>query len=217
MQPPTPQDFFRENSNTEFRAFPPIPAEVNSKKKLREIMVRNRSEIPYSEQIVAAAAVREFVRAWPPFRDAHCVCSYISLRSEMPTPGIILRVLESGKSVIVPKVFGETLRFFRIKNLTDDLERGGFGVLEPRENCEEVSADQADICLIPGLAFDQHGNRIGYGKGFYDRFLATLPNSIPTLGLAFDQQVFDAIPFTMNCDVPVKFLVTPSRGIFATK
>lgn len=217
MQSPQQKQPLRENSDMDFRPFPPVPAGVDSKKKLREVMVRNREEIPYSEQITAAASVREFVRAWAPFRDADCVCSYISLRSEMPTAGIILRVLESGKTVIVPKVFGNIIRFFRIKNLTDDLVRGTFGVLEPNETCEEISAEEAGVCLIPGLAFDRHGNRIGYGKGFYDRFLATLPKSIPTIGLAFDQQVFDAIPFTMECDVPVKFLVTPNRGIFATK
>lgn len=196
--------------------FPPAPSDADTKRALRKIILERRTNIPYSELLSAAVSVREFVRAWRPFHEASCICCYISLRSEMPTPGLIVRAIECGKTVIVPKVFGENLRFFRIKNLTDDLARGTFGVLEPNADCEEFPATAADVCLVPGIVFDRHGNRIGYGKGYYDRFLSALPKTIPTLGLAFDLQVFDSIPCAPE-DVPVQNLVTPSRGVFKTK
>lgn len=187
-----------------------------TKNQLRSRMLALRDEIPYSEVISASAGIREHVRSWAVFREARCVCCYISVRSEMSTPGIILRALESGKTVIAPKVFGDEIRFFRIRNLTDDLERGAFGVLEPIAGTQEFDPAEADVCLIPGVVFDEKGNRIGYGKGYYDRFLKKLPPRVPTLGLAYDCQVIDAIPAEKN-DVPVQYLVTPSRGVFPVK
>lgn len=184
-----------------------------TKKQIRYGMLTKRDGIPYSDVLADALSVREHLRSWSVFRDAECVCCYVSVRSEMPTPGIILRALESGKRVIVPKVFGNTLKFFRIKNLTDDLDRGTFGVLEPIDSCTPVPIEEANLCLIPGVVFDEHGNRFGYGKGYYDRFLKNLPAHIPTIGLAYDCQVLENIPAEPT-DVPVKYLVTPQRGIF---
>lgn len=189
-------------------------ASPQTKKQLRNRILPLRDAIPYSEVLSSALAVREHVRSWTPFRDADCVCCYVSVRSEMPTPGIILRAMESGKTVIVPKVFGKVIRFFKIKSLTDDLNRGTFGVLEPVDSCEEVDPAAAGACLIPGVVFDERGNRVGYGKGYYDRFLSELPESIPTLGLAYDCQVLPEISCASQEDVPVQFIVTPKRGVF---
>lgn len=184
-----------------------------TKKQIRYSMLAKRDAIPYSEVLAGALSVREHLRTWTVFRDAKCVCCYVSVRSEMPTPGIIIRAHESGKRVIVPKVVGDNLKFAQINSLTDDLKRGTFGVLEPLDSCTEVPIEEADICLIPGVVFDEHGNRFGYGKGYYDRFLKNLPPNIPTVGMAFDSQVLDSIPVDPT-DVPVKYLVTPERGIF---
>lgn len=209
---PIPRENIRPE-NLETAMFP----EQQTKKRLRLHILPKRDAIPYSEVLSSALSVREHVRSWAPFRDAKCVCCYVSVRSEMPTPGIILRAMESGKTVIVPKVFGNIIRFFKIRSLTDDLNRGTFGVLEPNDDCEEVDPHTAGVCLIPGVVFDEHGNRIGYGKGYYDRFLNTLPQSIPTLGLAYDCQIIPQITCTLADDIPVQFLVTPSRGVFSVK
>lgn len=187
-----------------------------TKAQLRCRALALRDAVSYADVLSASVSVREHLRSWAVFRDAECVCSYISVRSEMSTAGIILRALENGKKVIVPKVFGETLRFFRIRNLTDDLARGTFGVLEPIDGCEEADPETAGVCLVPGVIFDERGNRIGYGKGFYDRFLNGLNPAVPTIGLAYDCQVLKSVP-AEDGDVPVQFLVTPSRGIFPTK
>lgn len=205
-----------ENNAAEQTAPASVSAARAKKRDVRRDALRERDAIPYSGVISAARVVREHVRSWPPFRDAECVCCYVSVRSEVSTAGIILRALESEKRVIVPKVFGTDMRFFRIKSLTDDLERGTFGTLEPREGCEEVDSADADVCLVPGVVFDEFGNRIGYGKGYYDRLLKTLPRAIPTLGLAYDCQVRERIPAAPE-DVPVQFIVTPERGVFPAK
>lgn len=201
----------------EFTDTPPfVPAtQPANKAQIRRRLLELREQISDAEMLSAVAAVREHVRAWAPYHNASCICAYLAVRREMPTAGLILRALENGKTVIAPKVFGKDLRFFRVKNLTDDFSRGAFGVLEPNENCEEFSPASADVCLVPGVVFDEKGNRYGYGKGFYDRFLRELPPKIPTLGLAYDCQVLPEIP-AAPFDVPVQYLVTPARGVFKT-
>lgn len=206
------------------RKMPENPAETppfapvkkpSLKAQIRRRLLELRDRISDTEMLAAVASVREHVRAWAPYRDASCICAYVAVRREMPTAGLILRALENGKTVIAPKVFGKELRFFRIKNLTDDFSRGAFGVLEPNEDCEEILPSRADVCLVPGVVFDEKGNRYGYGKGYYDRFLRALPPAIPTLGLAYDCQVLPEIP-AAPFDVPVQYLVTPNRGVFKT-
>lgn len=188
-----------------------------TKSQLRREILKRRDEVSCSEMLAVSRSVHEQVSRWSAFRAAECICSYISVRNEIPTSSIISYAFELGKKVIVPKVFGEELRFFEIRSLTEDLSRGTFGVLEPLESrCEEVPASAADLCLVPGVVFDERGNRIGYGKGYYDRFLRRLPAIVPTLGLAYDFQVLREIPFGTT-DVPVRRLVTPSRGIFSVK
>ena len=147
------------------------------------------------------------------FPEASLLCAHPPLRRGASTAEIIRVALAEGKKVAAPKVFGENLRFFFVENPEEDLERGAFGVPEPRAGCLEADPAASGVCLVPGLAFDEHGGRVGYGKGFYDRFLGALPAEIPTVGLAFDFQVVARLAADPR-DVPVRFLATPARGIF---
>lgn len=100
--------------------------------------------------------------------------TYVSKPIEVDTFGLIRRAWKDGKTVVVPRCIPGTyeMAFFRIDSL-DDLEKGSFGVLEPiPERCQEITDFSAGFCIVPGLSFDSHGYRLGYGKGYYDRFLA---------------------------------------------
>lgn len=187
----------------------PLP----EKTRLRREMAAARAALSPAEASAAARAVCAHLRGWSAFREASCVCAYASFRSELSTEEIIRVALSEGKKVSAPKVFGENLRFFFVENPEEDLERGAFGVPEPRASCLEADPAAAGVCLVPGLAFDERGGRVGYGKGFYDRFLGALPAEIPTVGLAFDFQVVARLAADPH-DVPVRFLATPARGIF---
>lgn len=145
--------------------------------------------------------------------EAHSVLAYISFGTEVNTHGLIKLLLSQGtKEVFVPVVAKEEKRLM-ISVLHDwsDLSTGSYGILEPREDLRHLrSAADVDLCLVPGVAFDQTGNRIGYGGGYYDRLLGSIEGR--TVGLAYSFQVLDEIPFEVH-DERVDVVVTEKRII----
>lgn len=207
---PPPREH-REIRRPDFVADARLSAAQNEKRRLRLRHLALRDEINGPEALTLSGFVRNELRTSEIFQRAECVSSYISIRSEVGNHGGILRAIEAGKITCVPKVFGKELRLFRIRNMAEDLAPGTFGVLEPLPHCEEIPVEVPTLHIIPGIVFDLHGNRIGYGKGYYDRFLRRVPPSAITVGLAFDCQVVDSVPAEPT-DVPLKYLITPERG-----
>ncbi len=141
------------------------------------------------------------------FNQATVVCCYVALSYEVQTQKLIEQMLKQNKRVSVPYVETEnqSLCLYEIKNFTKDLTPGSFGVLEPtasvRQN-DPVNPEALDLIFVPGVAFDRSGNRLGHGKGFYDRFLSGLKPSTVTIGLAYDFQLLDQLPVDVH-DCPV--------------
>lgn len=124
----------------------------------------------------------------------HLFC-YVSFNQEVLTNGIILTALSQNKKVAVPKIIGEEMKFFYIESL-DQLKPGVLGILEP-DNCEEAIPDKSNknLVIVPGLAFDYNKNRIGYGKGYYDRFFLKYENiPMKKIALSYDFQVIEELP-----------------------
>jgi len=122
------------------------------------------------------------------FRKAHCVCFYVSTPTEVDTRFLIRRSLDLGKRVLLPRVKPgtRTLELFEIKSQALDLKKGSFGIFEPPANrCRRASFKEAELVVVPGLAFDRIKTRLGRGLGFYDRFLKRLPRKTKKIGLAF--------------------------------
>jgi 5-formyltetrahydrofolate cyclo-ligase len=142
------------------------------------------------------------------FKKAGSVMFYVSKGSEVGTEEMIKKVLGE-KRVLVPKVKGEGITACEIKDWKG-LEKGAFGILEPKE-VREASKREVDLILVPGIAFDRKGNRIGYGKGFYDSFLKEIKNK-GIIGLAFEEQIIDTLPVGQG-DEPVKRIVTENGVI----
>jgi len=142
------------------------------------------------------------------YRDAGVIFIFVSFRSEVDTHRIIRKALEDGKVVGVPKVLSkkEGIKVFRISSMSD-LEEGYFGVLEPKEGCTEIPAIDIDLIAMPGAAFDGEGGRIGYGGGFYDRYLADAGRSAAKIALAYRFQVLDKVPMEEN-DIKVDGIIT---------
>ena len=105
--------------------------------------------------------------------------------------------------IAVPKVIGDELEFYRIENLSD-LTPGYFDVMEPRAKCAQIDNFDNSVCIVPGICFNQKGYRIGYGKGFYDRFLAKHP--MPTIGLCYQECLIDE-DFQDDLDIPVDKII----------
>lgn len=123
------------------------------------------------------------------YKESKMILIYVSLNDEVDTFKLIEHSLEIGKEVAVPKCEGDNILFYNIKTLLD-LQEGRFRILEPRTN-EVVDNFSDSICIIPGIAFDKENNRIGYGRGFYDRFLEEYDGI--KIGLAYRECICDKI------------------------
>ena len=133
------------------------------------------------------------------YKTASTIYGYLPYNQEVRTVPILQRALEDGKTVAVPKVIGDQMIFVVMNDLSN-VEKGYAGIPEPIENGPEAN-DPYALVLMPGLAFDPKGHRIGYGGGFYDRFLEKEPNH-PTVALCYAFQIFPDLE-TQDHDIPV--------------
>ncbi|MBQ3216098.1 MAG: 5-formyltetrahydrofolate cyclo-ligase [Oscillospiraceae bacterium] len=134
------------------------------------------------------------------YQQARTIYGYLPYNQEVRTIPMLERALRDGKRVAVPKVYGDEMKFIYLEDLSQ-VEKGYAGIPEPIAD-EPVADDSTALVLMPGLAFDPQGHRIGYGGGFYDKFLASEPGH-PTLALCYGFQVFehlDTEEFDVNVD-----------------
>lgn len=144
------------------------------------------------------------IAAW---RQARCPCIYISLANEAPTQALLDACFANGTKVVVPRVNGDMLALHEIARETE-LIPGQFGILEPAKDAPLCSPSEVDCVIVPGVAFDGTGARLGYGKGFYDKLLAPIPQT-PRIGLAFDWQILPSVPLESH-DLRMHWVVTPT-------
>lgn len=138
------------------------------------------------------------------YKEAKSIFCFIGFGSEVNTTGIIEDALRSGKKVYVPRVINKEMKVIRIDSL-DNLKPGVFGILEP-EDGEELNGD-CDLILMPGVAFTKEGKRLGYGGGYYDKYLAQYNSNTLKIAIAYSIQVVDFIP-TESYDKTVDYIVT---------
>ena len=133
------------------------------------------------------------------YRQAKTIYGYLPYNQEVRTVPILEQALLDGKKVAVPKVYGDEMRFIYVTDLSL-VDKGYAGIPEPVAD-EPVADDPTALVLMPGLAFDKEGHRIGYGGGFYDKFLASEPGH-PTVALCYSFQMMEALE-TEEYDIPV--------------
>ena len=149
------------------------------------------------------------------FRASRNILFFLSLPSEVQTDEMIRQALNLGKKVHVPLVDAQRrrLNISEISGLDIEFEEKRFGILEPgRAHLKIVPPETLDFVLVPGLAFDLNGGRIGYGAGYYDRFLKEVEGHAVPVGVAYDFQVQASIPQT-QFDVPVQKILTEENSI----
>lgn len=158
----------------------------------------------------------ELLLAHDAFARARCVLAYAALRFELDPALVMARAHALGKQLALPRVEGESgeLRLHAYMP-GDELVESGFGVREPLPSAPLIAAEQVELVLVPGLAFDVRGYRLGYGKGFYDRLLPTLARAT-RVGLAFELSLLAEVPNAAH-DVPVHALVTEKRVLLAER
>lgn len=141
-----------------------------------------------------------------PFRSAKVIALYSPFRGEVETDILYQESQRLKKKAVYPRIQGSELAFFPV-DPHHPLQPGRFGILEPQSN-EEVRGDQIDILIVPGVAFDERGFRLGFGQGYYDRFLKSYSGG--KVGLAYDFQILPQLPVNKN-DIPCDQVVTEFR------
>ncbi len=169
------------------------------KKELRK-QIREKKRAMTPEEIESASEkLKELFLATDQYRRANTVYGYLPYNQEVRPVPILERALADGKRVAVPKVYGDEMRFIYLTDLTR-VAVNDFGIPEPVAD-GPVADDPTALVLMPGLAFDKEGHRIGYGGGFYDKFLAEEPEH-PTIALCYGFQMVNELP-TEEFDIPV--------------
>ena len=179
---------------------------MESKEVLRKKYISIRNNIQNKEE--KAKIITRKVIATEINKEAKIVALYKSLASEVSTEELIKRALSDGKIVALPKVVGDDLKFYKI-SLDDNFTKSNFGVEEPEEKEENfINKNQIDLVIAPGVCFDKNKNRMGFGKGFYDRFLSY--SDLKTIGICFEEQVLNELPVDSN-DIKMCKIITDGK------
>jgi 5-formyltetrahydrofolate cyclo-ligase len=159
----------------------------------------------------AAKAIGRLLQQ-PAWLNAQSVLSFAPLPDEMDISPLLSLALTAGKQIALPRYVPEGGGYVacRVQDPETDLVLGRFGVLEPGERCVIVPFLRFDLVLVPGVAFDLQGRRLGRGKGFYDQILAAVHGR--TCGIAFDEQIVREVPVEPH-DIPVHCILTPTRWV----
>lgn len=183
------------------------------KASLRKDILTKRDSIPLTVKKAKDKAIEERLFLLPEFIAARTIFFFASFRSEVDTFDMIRRALEGGKRVALPRVEGRLLGLYEIKNLAE-LVPGYMKIPEPSVLTEDrkMTINDVDAVVIPGAAFDQTGNRIGYGGGFYDRLLSELQRPVPLIAPTYEEQVIDLVPADAY-DKKVTIILTDRREI----
>lgn len=169
------------------------------KKELRRT-IRERKRAMTEEEIVSRSEkLGQLFAQSEAYKAAKTIYGYLPYNQEVRTVPMLEQALKDGKRVAVPKVYGDEMKFLYLDDLSQ-VEKGYAGIPEPIAD-DPVADDDTALVLMPGLAFDPAGHRIGYGGGFYDKFLAAEPNH-PTLALCYEFQMLPEL-HTEEHDIPV--------------
>lgn len=209
-----------------------------TKAEIRKEVKEKREHLKRRELESLSKVILDKLLKLDAYQECDKIFTYLSMGSEVDTHILVKQARADGKRIFLPRVEGKRLEFYEIDDLFD-LELSRFGVLEPRiseakrytlpgkralreEESKDkwMERDKVNLMIIPGLAFDSGGNRIGYGGGYYDRYL-NLIKDIPALqfykvALAFDFQLYPQIPVE-SFDIPVDEIITPTRRIICQK
>ncbi len=178
------------------------------KAELRKKILHEMKAIPQEQkQAIDQALIERFLQH-PFYQEAKVIATYLSFPHEFQTQGLIEQALKDGKKVLIPKTYPKGRMDFVVYD-PQQLVKTSFGLLEPQGNLEVVDASQIDLIHVPGLSFTTKGYRIGYGGGYYDRYLEQFSGH--TLSTIYPCQIQDFIP--ENHDIPVQEVLVDERNL----
>ncbi len=181
---------------------------METKKDIRKQIFAARKNVTDEQAEAWSRKITERVIALPVFQEAERILAYADYNHEVMTRFLIGEAWKAGKDVAVPKVVGRDMVFYRLKDFAE-LKPGYYGIPEPEEG--EVVRWEDALMIMPGVAFDRKNHRVGYGGGFYDRFLEKNPQII-RLAVAFDFQILEEVPIEPT-DIFPQMIVTEREVI----
>lgn len=185
------------------------------KTALRAEATTARTRLPRRDAL--SRRVWDRLESLPEYRKAQTVLYYVDAHGEVETQAVLRTELACGKRRVgVPFCVGDELELFRLENM-DELVRCAFGILEPKPELRDLpekrmSIDQFDLVVVPGVAFDRRGGRVGHGRAYYDRLLPGVRRGTPAVGLAFECQMYPEVPM-LERDVFLDAIVT-QRAVY---
>jgi len=174
-------------------------------------MRERRAELDHALRMRKSLAIEATVISAREYQQATCVMLYASSHDEVHTFSLIERALADGKTVILPRMAASENLEPHVVQDTTELRRNRFGILEPLETAPRASLGDINVAIVPGVAFDDRCNRLGMGKGCYDRLLPRIEHAT-RIGLAFEEQLVEAIPCVEH-DCAVDVVITERRVI----
>lgn len=180
---------------------------AREKQTIREQILKQRRQFPRQEREKASCSVQEHLLAWPTFQKAQTVHLFLNQPHEVETFGIVRSCWEMGKTVAIPYIVPQSPQLgHSLLTHWNQLTQTKFDLQEPLpEARQSFDLNSIDLVLVPGVAFDQSGGRLGYGKGYYDRFLSEIEGFF--LGLAFSFQIVPKVP-QADLDVAMDGILT---------
>ncbi|HKU85750.1 MAG TPA: 5-formyltetrahydrofolate cyclo-ligase [Casimicrobiaceae bacterium] len=190
----------------------------DDKRTLRESVTAARDALPAVLRASASRSIADRIATLPSWRAARVVLLTLPFRSEWDARLVARDALAAGKTVTVPRVVQSSrmLRALAIEDLERDVEAGYRGIPEPRADLPAIPLDRIDWVLVPGIAFDPAGTRLGYGGGYYDRLLPLLQPPVERVAGAFEVQLVDRVPSARH-DIGVDCIVTERRMLACTR
>ena len=177
------------------------------KESLRNRLLETRDNTSFDLLKIASEKIQKKLKKIYAFKNAQKIGVYYPIGSEIFTQDIIQELISQGKEVFLPKVIGETMEFRKIIDFSS-LEHGSFDIMEPKEDCP--IENNLDVILVPTVGIDLSGARLGYGYGFYDKYLAE--NKTTTISLTLEKQIIKKIPKSDH-DILIDWILTEDQMI----
>ncbi|MEX0862461.1 5-formyltetrahydrofolate cyclo-ligase [Nitrosopumilus sp.] len=177
------------------------------KESLRNLLLEKRDNTSFDLMKIASEKIQKKIKKIYAFKNAQKIGVYYPIGSEIFTQNIIQELLSEGKEVFLPKVIGEKIEFRKITEFSD-LEMGMFDIMEPKDGCKVNN--NLDVILVPTVGISPAGVRLGYGHGYYDKFLAE--NKITTISITLEKQIVKNIPKSEH-DIIIDWIVTEDKMI----
>jgi len=171
------------------------------------MLLERRDATSFDMMKIISQQIHKKLRKSKIFKDANKIGAYYPIGSEVLTQDILQEILSSGRELFLPKVIEDEIEFRKITDFSC-LEKGNFDIMEPKDDCP--ADNNLDLLLLPTVGISQDGVRLGYGHGFYDKFLSK--NQIETVSLIFEKQVIKKIPYSDH-DIIMNWILTEDRFV----